>query len=527
MELVRKTIHMIRQKGKAVSQMTLDDDYNIPEAMPDAGMIVQEKGKIDIEEIKAENGRVLIRGSLKFFILYMDDAEESSLHSVKGQIPFEETMNVEAANDGDSLKLDWMLEDVSAVLINSRKFGIKTVVTLELAVEELKDEEVPVSAEGAEGTQVRTCPLSAAALTVRKRDTSRIKDEIILPANKPNIRQVIWQDVVMQGTELRLGEGEILVKGELVVFLLYEGEEDYGKASWLEQTLPFSSRVDVNGCQEGMLGSLKLELANADLEIKPDYDGELRVINIDAVLELDIRIYQEEKLDMICDLYNPGLELKPSSAPVVYESLLVSNASKCRVTDRLKTGSQEPSILQICHGSGEVKVDDCTITEDGILVEGAVQVRILYVTADDSHPMLCLKGSIPFEHRIEAPGISRDSVYYLNSWLEQLSVDMVSSGEVEVKAVILINALVFARRSMDCITDVEESPLDLNAVKALPGFLLYVAQPSDTLWDVAKAYRTTVSRICELNGLPSEDIRPGQKLILVKEMGREMEKEKS
>ena len=29
---------------KAVSQMTLDDDYNIPEAMPDAGMIVQEKG---------------------------------------------------------------------------------------------------------------------------------------------------------------------------------------------------------------------------------------------------------------------------------------------------------------------------------------------------------------------------------------------------------------------------------------------------------------------------------------------------
>ena len=74
MELVRKTIHMIRQKGKAVSQMTLDDDYNIPETMPDAGMIVQEKGKIDIEEIKAENGRVLLRGALKFFILYMDDA---------------------------------------------------------------------------------------------------------------------------------------------------------------------------------------------------------------------------------------------------------------------------------------------------------------------------------------------------------------------------------------------------------------------------------------------------------------------
>lgn len=45
MELVRRTIRMTRQKGKAVSQMTLDDDYNIPETMPDVGMIVQEKGR--------------------------------------------------------------------------------------------------------------------------------------------------------------------------------------------------------------------------------------------------------------------------------------------------------------------------------------------------------------------------------------------------------------------------------------------------------------------------------------------------
>ena len=48
MELVRRNIHMNRQKGKAVSQMTLDDDYNIPDNMPDAGMIIQEKGNVEI-----------------------------------------------------------------------------------------------------------------------------------------------------------------------------------------------------------------------------------------------------------------------------------------------------------------------------------------------------------------------------------------------------------------------------------------------------------------------------------------------
>ena len=101
---------------------------------------------------------------------------------------------------------------------------------------------------------------------------------------------------------------------------------------------------------------------------------------------------------------------------------------------------------------------------------------------------------------------------------------MVSSAEVEVKAVVLVNALVFASQTIDCITGVSENPPDPEALRALPGFLLYVAQPADTLWDVAKAYRTTTDRIRELNGLASEELRSGQKLILVKEVEREQER---
>lgn len=96
MELVRRTIRMTRQKGKAVSQITLDDDYNISETMPDVNLIIQEKGKRKSGN-RAENGRALIRGELQFQVLYLDDLEEGGLHSIRGKIPFEESMNVETA----------------------------------------------------------------------------------------------------------------------------------------------------------------------------------------------------------------------------------------------------------------------------------------------------------------------------------------------------------------------------------------------------------------------------------------------
>ncbi len=518
MELVRRNIHMNRQKGKAVSQMTLDDDYNIPDNMPDAGMIIQEKGNVEIGDLRIEAGRVKVKGALNFSVLYLEDGPESGLHSVQGQIPFEEMMNVENAKDGDNLQLKWMLEDVSSALINSRKLSVKTIVTLELTVDELFDEEVPVEVEDSETVQVKTCQISTAGLAVRKRDTCRIKDEIILPANKPNIREILWQDVTMQGTELRLGEGEILVKGELVIFVFYEGEEESGKAYWMEQAIPFNSHVDVSGCQEGMLGNLGLSLAHSDLELKPDYDGELRVLNLDAVLELDIQIYEEEHLNMICDLYSPVRELELITAPAVYESLLVCNASKCRVADRMKTGSPEVQILQICHSRGDVKVDDTTITPDGLLVEGVISVQTLYVTSDDGHPFLCLKGVVPFEHLVEASGMGKDSVYYLQTSLEQLSINMVNGGELEIKAVVQINALILNRVVMQHISGVEERPLDMEAVKRLPGFLIYTVQPSDTLWDIAKAYHTTVDGICQLNELGTDLVKQGEKILIVKQM---------
>ncbi len=517
MELVRKTIRMTRQKGKAVSQMTLDEDYKISENMPDAGMLVQEKGTLEIGEIRAENGRALVQGKLNFDVLYMDDLEEGGLHSVRGQIPFEEALNVETARDGDSLKLTWTLEDISAVLINSRKIGIRAVGTLEVTVEELAEEELPTEAQEGEA-EIRTERLKAAALTVQKKDTCRVRDEIILPANKPNIGKLIWQDVSLRSTEVRPGEEELLVKGELLVFVLYEGEEEQ-KMGWLEQSLPFSSRLDLSGSREGVAAGLSLRLAGAELEVKPDYDGELRVLHVDAVLSLDIRMYEEEELDVITDLYSLKKELIPEKERADYERLLICSSSRCRAAGRIRADHPETQILQICHSSGEVRLDDCRVSEQGLRIEGAVQAEVLYITSDDSHPILCKKENIPFEHQIDVPGITENHVRYLDCMLDQLAVDMAGGGELEVKAVILLNLLVLEKESVESVKEVTEKPLDPEELKALPAFTLYTVQPRDTLWDIARGCRSTGAHICEMNDCTPEEIRPGRKLILVKELG--------
>ena len=54
-----------------------------------------------------------------------------------------------------------------------------------------------------------------------------------------------------------------------------------------------------------MIPNLEAAVINQTLEVKPDADGEERKLQADVVLELDMKLYQEEDHEVIMDVYTP------------------------------------------------------------------------------------------------------------------------------------------------------------------------------------------------------------------------------
>lgn len=518
MDLIKKNIHMNRQKSKAVSQLTLDDDFNVPDTKPDMGKIIQEKGNIKIEEMKPQAEHVGVKGALEFQVLYLSDDGDRKIHSLEGAVPFEEMINIEGASDGDNIQLNWDLEDLSTNLINSRKMSVKTIVTFHLSVEELYDEETAVEVHGEDGVEYRNRGMDVLQMVTNKKDTLRIKDEIVLPSNKPNIYELLWTSVQPRGMDMRLMDGKLSVKGELLAFVVYKGEDEDQPVEWMETSLPFDGMIDCPGTAADMYSDIDTAMTHVELVPKPDYDGEERLFAVDVVLELNIKVYAEEHVDVLDDVYSALKQLVPVTQKAGYEGLLVKNFSKCRASDRIRISESEARILQLIHSSGQVKIDDVEVVDDGIEVEGVVEVQLLYITSDDSMPFNSMRGMVPFHHVIEAPGIDEECIRNLKTDLEQLSTTMIDSEEIEVKATINLNALVLKRIETDIITDVLEEPLDMEKVQELPGIVGYMVRSGDTLWDIAKQYYTTVGDIMETNELASDEISPGDKLIIVKQV---------
>lgn len=207
---------------------------------------------------------------------------------------------------------------------------------------------------------------------------------------------------------------------------------------WLEETIPFSGDMEMSDVKEDQIPMVTVRLAHKDIEAKPDYDGEMREMDVDAVLELDIKLYEEEVVELLSDMYSNSREIELNRSDACFDQILTRNVCKSKVAEKLSLPQAE-RILQICHNEGTIKLDDVEIGDDCLEIDGVLEVTLLYLTSDDTSPVQSSVEQVPFRCVAEARGIREDSVYQLDAGLEQLSAVMMGGDMVEVKAVIALD----------------------------------------------------------------------------------------
>lgn len=517
MELVKKNIHRNGTKVRATTQITLDEDVNILDTKEDVGRIVQEKACLHIEEIKSEENQAIIRGAVLLDVLYTTGDGEGTLCEMGTKIPIEETLQMEGISMLDRVNGRGELEEVSVGLINSRKINVKGIISLTASVDEMRDEEVIVGIVDEQKTiQTLEKKLNILQLCMHKKDHCRIKDEIVLASTKPNIHQMLWNQIQPVNVEMKCLQGQLSVHGELKILILYTAEEENYPVQVVEELLPFHSTVECSGCREDMISQIQWEMGQIKIDVKPDYDGEERVFAIEGVMELEICLFEEESISLLADTYSTASQMEPLFEEMEYQTLLVKNQSKSRVNGTVAIGKNQPRILQAYQASGTVKADEIQKTDEGLLVEGVVCVQLLYVTSDDEMPYASVRGQIPFQQIVEVPNMEEDADYMIQADLEQVQATMSDSEEVECKCSINLNVLIFGRRKEQVIKDVEEKELDYRRLNEIPGMIGYIASEGDTLWKIAKEYSTTVDILRQMNEFKGSEVKSGDKFLILK-----------
>jgi len=523
MELLKKNIHMDRTRSEAVTQITLEDDLNVPEQKPDVSALNFEKGMVFIDEMKPGTDHVNIRGRLVFDVLYHTREGGCGLGVLEGKIPFEEKINMQGVTAADTVTAEGQIDDLNISIINSRKLNVQAVVTLNSRIEELYDEEVPIGIYGEETVEYRKAPFSLAQIAISKKDIFRVKEELGLLANYPNIFHILWSDVTLGDMDFRVMDEKISLSGEVRVFILYEGEGEEHPVRTFEHTIPINGLLECHGSREGMIPDIRCEISPQEhgqsiLTVRPDADGEERNIGVDLVIDIAMKLYEEEKADVITDVYGVTKDVECTMRHGTLKKLLTKVNGKTRISDRIRAKSGGYGILQLLHSDGRVIIEEQEATAGGIRLSGSLLVHVMFITGNDEAPFGGFQAQIPYQYTLEVADMVPEDMGMVRGEAEQLQVTMLDGEEMDVKAILGFSTIAFRNMPMDIIQDIRMKELDPAVMGNLPGMAVYVVKPGDNLWNIGRKYYVPVDTLRMVNRLESDELRPGQKLLVVKGM---------
>ena len=520
MELTKNRITTTNLKAAKYVEFTVDDDFNVPDVKGDIDRQIASKGQVTIENIDVMEGKARITGTVSYAILYQTDREGDSFESHDGELPFEETINADELSLGDKVSVQGVLEDLYVTVINSRKYEVRGLVGVKLWACQQITAEGAVGIANGSGIECMTEKVSFTNLAASSRDIMKIKEDIEIPANKPNIGRVLWDQVNFSEIESRATDVGVHISGKMDIFVIYKPDDEVAPVQYVSATREFQDTVNCDGIDEDMILDDMITASRGSVSVRANDGGEDRILQVESSLNVDIKVYEDVEADLLKDMFSYSAQVDPVRSRFSYENLLRRNNAKTRVAKKERLKSSQPSILQIVNVTGSVDIDDVRPADDAVVVEGAVKAAVLYVSSDDSRPLCQMEVVAPFSYRVETVPLRTQDSIRITPALNQITAALPGNDEVEIKAIVDMGMTIFTRKEIELIDDMTVAPVDMKKKAVAPGIVGYVVRDGDSIWSIAKQYYSSLDSIRKLNRLEGDDVKVGDRLIVVKCAGK-------
>ena len=535
MRLEKKNIHMNKIVKSETVIFFVSREERIMDADNEIENIINQKEIVTTDGVVTRENQITVNGTINYNILYYPKNSEMVCGEEK-EINFEENIKLMGINSEDNANVTMEVLSSSIKPVDGKNYIYRIQLKAYIVVEKIEDLDIATAIDtdsqgenyennfakensgknNVENIMTKKRNIDSLAIMADKTDTFRVSEQIAVPHGKPPIGTIVWSDIRIKNQNIKTMEGSIIINGQLSVFIIYIPEMENMPEQWLEQTIDFNGQLEMSEATEDVVSYIELWLNNVNVQPEINQDNEMRNLSVSALLKLNVKLYKETSINVIEDVYKPGANLVPIMEPKTYQKLLVKNASRTKEVVKMKIDKTKGQLLQICNSQAEIKIENILVRDNSLKAIGKIKTCIIYISSDDRHPICCQCRESNFEHGIDAEGIEGNDEYFLNWKVEQVNANMLNADEVEIKAVIALEAIVFKKVEQNFVTEINQAPGDMEALNSAPVLKGYIVQKGDTLWKLAKENYTTIEKIMTVNNLENETIKKGDRLLIIK-----------
>ena len=487
--------------------IVVQGDMIVPDSKPDILSTLNTSGMVSIYKKEVQNGRVRIDGNVNVYIMYLADSLEDKIRGLNTSLDFSENFVISNCTSDMRAELETCIKNIDCKVLNGRKVNIK--VTLETKIKVFSSEEAEIICDLTDKNIQVLKPTHKINSLIGAGETKTYIKETINIDTKDNLAEILKCNLRIINKDTKISYNKILAKAEIELKMTYLTEENQIKV--VTCNLPVVGFIDMPNITENSICDVNYQVKNAI--IKPNAIEE-HSIYVEIEMGISAECYEEKEINLIEDLYSTTSNLEFNKRSVT----TISNKMERSQSLDVNTKVNIPEII----GNELIDVDVQPIitktskNNSKITYEGDLQLTLLY--SDENQMQTNSKNAtIPFE-------ITIDNVENAENLEEAPTVEVKSSnckvdgGAVNCSIDLMLNVGLQQNTNLEIIDEINESEIEDPQDYSI---IIYIIKKGDTLWEIAKRFKSTVDDIVRVNGLENPNrINEGEKLYIPKTVRR-------
>jgi len=435
--LIRENIEYEQLLGENTADTVVKEEYVIPDTLPDVMKILMLDVKATINSKEIIEDKVFLEGQLQFNVLYITkDQERSDVENVVYSSKFSNTIDVMGAKPEMLCDAECFVEHMECRIVNERKICLEGILKLKSEVYKNFNFQIVKDIEAVKDVQYLKNPTSIDKVTKSFNGELIGKANIKVPMDKPEIAKIIKSDVNIHKKEVKLYEGKIQINAFASINMIYKGK-DSRELFYIEQEVMLNKDLDFEEVNPYMDNYTDFRVDAMGFDIKEDDLGERRIVDVEFMIKTNTRAIHKEEVDMIEDVYSPTTKLemdkKDYGLNVMQGQLLTETLVKGDI--ELNNSMAKPSKVIMCNAS--VCVTDKKVIEDKVIIEGIMNVTVLYRSDDEEKYLSAVSDEIPFTCGAEILGTKINMSSVCKVSLENINAD-IEVGNIAIRAVVKV-----------------------------------------------------------------------------------------
>ena len=503
-ETNKENICVNKVVGQKKDFIFVEGDAIVPDIKPDILNTISTTGNAYIYKKEILDGKVKLEGTIDAYVIYLADDDIGSTRGINTSINFSQIMNMDNCTSDMTTDENIEIKTIECNVLNGRKINIK--VGIEIGVTVYSNENVDVITGVINNTNVQSLmtPLKITTLIGEGSSKTCAKDNIALD-EVDNLTEILKVDINIINKDTKISYNKVLAKGDAEVKVMYLTEDNRIKT--VSNKIQIMGFVDIANIKDDNICDMKYKVKN--ILIKPNATEE-HSIYVEMEIELVCRAYQNIDIEFIQDLYSPTENLSFTQKNI--KTMIGKNNIQEIFSIKDKLNIPEMQNAQICDVDVKPVINQVNVLDNRINYDGEIELNFL-VQGNNSRIESVIH-KIPFNYNIDVEGVSSNSTIDTQTEILVQNFVVLPDGAIDTNIDLQFNVDI---SNLTNINIIDEITLDENRDNVTYSMIIYFVKPGDSLWKIAKKFRSTVEDIMRVNEIENENkIYSGQQIFIPK-----------